>query len=147
MKPEVELLEPQFLQLWQELGIKHVIGGNDAFMHMVNSYSNLAFCKTATLDEYHEFVYCSMILDLYQLLGKKSWIGVGDFDRKFGTDFLNCGGSNSKTGLVTWFKSNGMLCFGGVWFAKESDRLHALSLCGIDKSFQEKCAKLGLGGA
>jgi hypothetical protein len=34
---------------------------------------------------------------------------------------------------------------GGVWFAREEDRLEALKICGITKELQEKCSKYGLG--
>lgn len=36
---------------------------------------------------------------------------------------------------------------GGVWFAREEDRLAALKICGITKEMQEKMSKYGLGGA
>lgn len=60
---------------------------------------------------------------------------------KLGTDF----GTNKSAQVGT--RSGHFCCLGGVWFVREEDRLEALKICGIDKAFQEKCAKYGLGGA
>jgi len=146
MKPEIELLEPCFLQLWKKLDIKHVIGGKDAFTYMVNSYSNLAFCKTETSEEYHEFVYYSMLLDLYQLLGKKAErehpldFENADFIPLKGTDFGRGAGIDGYIEYTKYYKPVPCV-LAGVWFSREKDRLEALKICGITKEFQEKCAK------
>lgn len=108
------------------------------------------FCSTNKA-EVEEYADCYRRLKLYQLLGKKA---EKDFplnwrDRtqcKYATDFVGCAQEHLETGLITCFRER-ITVLGGVWFANESDRLHALSVCGIDRSFQEKCAKFGLGGA
>jgi len=100
--------------------------------------------------EVEEYADCYRRLKLYQLLGKKA---EKDFplnwrDRtqcKYATSFVGCAQEHLETGLITCFRER-ITVLGGVWFANESDRLHALSVCGIDRSFQEKCARFGLGG-
>ncbi len=68
---------------------------------------------------------------------------VANYEDYKGTDFF-CG--DATTGLVVTI-NNPRCVLGGVWFAREEDRLEALELAGIDKVFQERCAKHGLGGA
>lgn len=104
--------------------------------------------------EVEEYADCYKRLKLYQLIGKKKekefplkWeedFDLGDYGKDYpkGTDFIrepNC------NGLI---ESDVKACvLGGVWFSREEDRLEALKICQIDKSFQEKCTKFGLGGA
>lgn len=95
--------------------------------------------------EVEEYADCYRRLKLYQLLGKKSLMsGVLQHGDLYGTDFVACA-NNDPTGRIV---GRWRICvLGGVWFAREEDRLNALKICGIDKAFQERCAKYGLGGA
>lgn len=101
--------------------------------------------------EVEEYADCYKRLKLYQLIGeKKAKEFPIDWNKKLtsadtcpsGTDFTN---DENDAGLV----GDDVKCcaLGGVWFSREEDRLEALKICGIDKAFQEKCAKHGLGGA
>lgn len=100
--------------------------------------------------EVEEYADCYRRLKLYQLLGKKAekefpldWKPLIGKDGSYGTDFNY---SMHVTGMV--FKRCSKVCvLGGVWFAREEDRLEALKICGITKELQEKCSKYGLGGA
>ena len=96
--------------------------------------------------EVEDYADCYRRLKLYQLLGKKAekefpidWTNTTQ--EKLGTDF----GTNKSAQVGT--RSGHFCCLGGVWFVREEDRLEALKICGIDETFQEKCAKFGLGGA
>lgn len=101
--------------------------------------------------EVEEYADCYRRLKLYQLLGKKAEKEFPiDWNKKLtskdicpsGTDFTS---DENDSGLVG---SDVKCCvLGGVWFAREEDRLEALKICGIDAEFQKKCAKFGLGGA
>mgnify|MGYP000961247211 CR=1 FL=1 len=104
--------------------------------------------------EVEEYADCYRRLKLYQLIGEKkkkefSLNRVAD-SPIYGTDFLyyiDLGVADRFSGRVTKPNWKRHCVLGGVWFANESDRLHALSICRIDRSFQEKCARFGLGGA
>lgn len=103
--------------------------------------------------EVEEYADCYRRLKLYQLLGKKAekefplfWSDVIHYKAvKFGTDFTE--EPHHETGQVCIGARYRPCVLGGVWFSREEDRLEALKICGIDKSFQERCAKYGLGGA
>ena len=101
--------------------------------------------------EVEEYADCYRRLKLYQLLGKKAekeyplcyaierrW-GIQRFGTSFTSDFPN--------GQIITAGELSPCVLGRVWFAREEDRLNALKICGIDKAFQERCAKYGLGGA
>jgi len=104
--------------------------------------------------EVEEYADCYKRLKLYQLLGKKAekkfppdWNDLSQY--KYGTDFVLLVQTEdviSETGQVS-FEDRRICVLSGVWFSREEDRLEALKICGIDKAFQEKCAKYGLGGA
>jgi hypothetical protein len=103
--------------------------------------------------EVEEYADCYRRLKLYQLLGKKAekefplfWSDVTHYKAfKVGTDFTK--EPYHKTGQVSIGARYRPCVFGGVWFSREEDRLEALKICEIDRAFQEKCAKYGLGGA
>lgn len=113
---------------------------------------NFASTNKAEVEEYAD---CYRRLKLYQLLGKKAqrehplvnndtkvrgWSLVS-----YGTDFST---DNVKgMGKVTSSHKFKRCVLGGVWFAREEDRLEALKICGITKEMQEKMSKYGLGGA
>lgn len=103
-------------------------------------------------EEVEEYADCYKRLKLYQLIGEKT-------EKEFPIDWSNW----DQIKYSTWFfiddtaqeedeqgiQSSNIryACLAGVWFARNEDRLEALKICGIDKAFQEKCAKYGLGGA
>lgn len=103
--------------------------------------------------EVEEYADCYRRLKLYQLLGKKAekafplfWSDVIHYKAfKVGTDFTK--EPYHETGQVSIGARYRPCVLGGVWFAREEDRLNALKICGITKEMQEKCAKYGLGGA
>jgi len=104
--------------------------------------------------EVEEYADCYRRLRLYQLIGEKkkkefSLNRVAD-SPIYGTDFLyyiDLGVADRFSGRVTTPNWKRHCVLGGVWFAREEDRLEALKICGIDAEFQKKCAKYGLGGA
>ena len=109
--------------------------------------SQFASTNKAEVEEYAD---CYRRLKLYQLLGKKAEKEFPiDFsltkivDSPYATDFVL--GTPDNNYCVSFPKR--VCVLGGVWFSREEDRLEALKICGIDKAFQEKCAKYGLGGA
>lgn len=98
-----------------------------------------------------EYADCYRRLKLYQLLGKKAekefpldWRDLTQC--KYATDFVGCAQEHLETGLITCFRER-ITVLGGVWFSREQDRIEALRICGIDRSFQEKCSNYNLGGA
>jgi hypothetical protein len=98
--------------------------------------------------EVAEYADCYKRLKLYQLLAQKAALKYpidwsNDTVDKYGTDFTM--GVTEEDGLI--IDVTRMCVLGGVWFSREEDRLEALKICQIDKSFQEKCAKYGIGGA
>lgn len=102
-------------------------------------------------EEEDGYADCYKRLRLYQLLGKEAekefpidWAILSN--SYIGTDFTqSTDGAVYSTALST--ESQKYCVLGGVWFSREEDRLEALKICGIDRSFQEKCSRYGLGGA
>jgi hypothetical protein len=101
--------------------------------------------------EVEDYADCYRRLKLYQLLGEKAakeypveW--VNDPKVKYATDLI---ASQFADGCIELNESGDYrhCVLGGVWFAREEDRLKALEICGIDRAFQERCAKHKLGGA
>lgn len=106
--------------------------------------------------EVEEYADCYRRLKLYQLLGKKAekefpviWEAEwrSGLPLHFGTDWNTVCDDPHGGVWVSGVESNRIVTLGGVWFARNEDRLEALKVCGIDEAFQERCAKLGLGGA
>lgn len=103
--------------------------------------------------EVMEYSACFKTLKLYELLGRKAernfplmWSDVIHHKAyKVGTDFLQ--EPFHETGQVESGEKYHPCVLGGVWFARDADRLEALKICGIDRDFQKKCATLRLGGA
>lgn len=101
--------------------------------------------------EVEEYADCYRRLKLYQLLGKKSMKSDPEAIEKkhlwtfYGTDFYRTLDDQGCIYSTPQYRKK--LVLGGVWFAREEDRLNALKICGITKEMQEKCAKYGLGGA
>lgn len=115
----------------------------------MRDYWNFSLFASTNKAEVEEYADCYHRLKLYQLLGKKAekvfplvW-NADPFNRvwNYGTDFSV---DDSEGQMKLHFRC---CVFGGVWFAREEDRLEALKICGIDAEFQKRCAKYGLGGA
>lgn len=106
-----------------------------------------ALSSSTNKAEVEEYADCYRRLKLYQLLGEKAAkeypLDWSKSTWKYGTDF---GFSGQEQGQFPSNIFRGCI-LGGVWFSREEDRLKALEICGIDKAFQERCAKYGLGGA
>lgn len=108
-------------------------------------WNNSLFASTNKA-EVEEYADCYRRLKLYQLLEKKA-------EKEFPIDWSD----NTVLKHATDFNRNIHLghlqetfkecVLGGVYFARNEDRLEALRICGIDAEFQKKCAKYGLGGA
>lgn len=102
--------------------------------------------------EVEEYAHCYLTLNLYQLIAKKKAKefplyreGEITLNKLHGTDFI--GAIYPEGAIITRRKIEKPCVLGGVWFAREEDRLEALEICGIDAEFQKRCAKYGLGGA
>ena len=105
--------------------------------------------EKAEVDEYAD---CFLRLKLYCLIARKKAKefplfreGEITLNKLHGTDFI--GAIYPEGAVITRRKIEKPCVLGGVWFAHEEDRLEAIKICGIDQSFQKKCAKYGLGGA
>ena len=127
-------------------GLDHKLNAH-AWLHSLYSSTN----KT----EVEEYADCYRRLKLYQLLGKKAEKEFPfTFDictpEKYGTDFgqFDLIHNDLEDYLGQAACIIGPPCvLGGVWFAREEDRLEAVKICGIDAEFQKRCAKHRLGGA
>lgn len=100
--------------------------------------------------EVEDYADCYRRLKLYQLLGEKAEKSLPGMRKKYATDFgayIDLELAKKHQGqILVW--PNQKKCFlGGVTFSMEEDRLKALEICGIDRAFQERCAKHKLGGA
>ena len=115
----------------------------------------LADKASTNKEEVADYADCYRRLKLYRLIGEKKKQEVPfTFDsrtpEKYGTDFGQFDHIYNEVegyhGQVTAIIDPPCV-LGGVWFSREEDRLEALKICGIDKAFQERCAKHKLGGA
>lgn len=124
---------------------------NDPHTHFRTLWSK-ALKSSTNKSEVEEYADCYKRLKLYQLLGEKAekefpltHQGEITLKRLYGTDFI--GAIYPEGAVMTRRRINRPCVLGGVWFSREEDRIETLKLVGIDKAFQEKCAKFGLGGA
>jgi hypothetical protein len=114
------------------------------------AWTESLFAST-NIAEVEEYADCYRRLKLYQLLAQKAALKYPidwnqSLQAKYGTDFFAPGVYDVvplEGRVVGTLK---YCCLGSAWFVNEEDRLEALKICGIDKSFQEKCAKYGFGG-
>jgi hypothetical protein len=100
--------------------------------------------------EVEDYADCYRRLKLYQLLGEKADKMMLGVRKKYATDFgayQDDELAKKHSGQIMVWPNENKCCLGGVRFSMEEDRLKALEICGIDKAFQERCAKFGLGGA
>ena len=99
--------------------------------------------------EVEEYADCYRRLRLYQLLAQKAalkypidWSVQSTIKHGFDAT-LSWDGQDG----IVYAHSRKQCCLGGVYFSRLQDLREALKICGIDRAFQEKCAKYGLGGA
>lgn len=130
------------------IGVDQIVESKD---YQPQMWLNALFASTNKA-EVEDYADCYRRLRLYQLLGEKAakeypLVREGEItlNKLHGTDFI--GAIYPNGALVTRRKHHRPCVLGGVWFAREEDRLKAIEICGIDRVMQEKMARFGIGGA
>lgn len=147
--PKFENTPPESMQIWTFNGD---LVTRISESPMTNEWAWIHQFASTNKAEVEEYADCYKRLKLYQLIGKKAekefpLTREGEITLKklHGTDFI--GAIYPEGAVITRRRINRPCVLGGVWFSREEDRLEALKICKIDKAFQEKCSKFGLGGA